>query len=158
MKDLVSCVHIVAKLKAFNFEVSRRHLADYVKELKSVRHVKHDYFSSFTQSDHCFLASWSLLKLPICQRLRVLSVVIVSHLTYAASACYEPAFNKLKLHVIELDKVKELIYRSFLWTFLLEIGSLSLTIITTKRARNPSKNNLSLFYNPFWIILSYLAC
>ena len=33
MKDLVSCVHIVAKLKAFNFEVSRCHLADYVKEL-----------------------------------------------------------------------------------------------------------------------------
>ena len=105
MKDLVSCVHIVAKLKAFNFEVSRCHLADY---------VKHDYFSSFNQSDHCFLASWSLLKLPICQRLRVFSVAIVSHLTYASSACYEPAFNKLKLHVIELDKVKELIYRSFL--------------------------------------------
>ena len=33
MKDLVSCVHIVAKLKAFTFEVSRCHLADYVKEL-----------------------------------------------------------------------------------------------------------------------------
>ena len=33
MKDLVSCVHIVAKLKAFNFEVSRCHLPDYVKEL-----------------------------------------------------------------------------------------------------------------------------
>ena len=82
-------------------------------ELKSVRHVKHDYFSSFNQSDHCFLASWSLLKLPICQRLRVLSVVIVSHLTYASSACNKPAFNKLKLHVIKLDKVKELIYRSF---------------------------------------------
>ena len=31
MKDLVSCVHVVAK--AFNFEVSRCHLADYVKEL-----------------------------------------------------------------------------------------------------------------------------
>ena len=60
-----------------------------------------------------FLASWSLLKLPICQRLRVLSVVIVSHLTYASSACNKPAFNKLKLHVIKLDKVKELIYRSF---------------------------------------------
>ena len=108
MKDLVSCVHIVAKLKAFNFEVtlSFGRLRQRI-ELKSVRHVKHDYFSSFIQSDHCFLASWStLLKLPICQRLRVLSVAIVPQLTCASSPCYKPAFNKLKLHVIELDKVK----------------------------------------------------
>ena len=42
---------------------------------------------------------------------------IVSHLTYASSACYKAAFNKLKLHVIELDKVKELIYRSFFVDF-----------------------------------------
>ena len=32
--------------------------------LKCVPHVQHDYFSSFNQSDHCFLDS-SLLKLPI---------------------------------------------------------------------------------------------
>ena len=120
--------------------------------LKSVPYVEQDYFSSFNQSDYYFLASWSLLKRPIlCQTLRVLfllweycfalltvnslgrryerkdlvklfSVGIVSHITYASSVCYKSAFNKLKLHVIELDKVKALIYRSFLWTFLLEIG------------------------------------
>ena len=36
-------------------KLSRRHLADYVKKkiaLKSVRHVQHDDFSSFNQSDH----------------------------------------------------------------------------------------------------------
>jgi len=36
--------------------------------LKSVPHVQHDYFSSFSQSDHCFLVlslPLSLLKLPI---------------------------------------------------------------------------------------------
>ena len=50
----------------------------------------------------------------------------IFYLTYASSACHKPAFNKLKLHVIELDKVKELIYRSFFWwTFFLEIGSLN---------------------------------
>ena len=31
--------------------------------LKCVPHVQHDYFSSFNQSHHCFLAS-SLLKFP----------------------------------------------------------------------------------------------
>ena len=39
--------------------------------LKCMSHVQHDYFSSFNQSDHCFLAlslplPSSLLKLPIC--------------------------------------------------------------------------------------------
>ena len=111
--------------------------------------MKHDYFSSFNQLDHCFLALWSLLKRPICQRLRVLSsegniallslqltrqggakkekllfaVTIVSHVTFTSSVCYKSGFNQLKLHVIELDKVKEFINQSFLWTFLLQMGS-----------------------------------
>ena len=72
-----------------------------------------------------------------------------------SSVCYKPAFNKLKPHVIELDKVKELIYRSFLWTFSLVIGSSSLTIMTSKRARTSSKNDTQPFCNHFW---SYLAC
>ena len=41
--------------------------------LKSVPHVQHDYFSSFNQSDHCFLVlslplPSSLLKLPITRK------------------------------------------------------------------------------------------
>ena len=41
--------------------------------LKCVPHVQHDYFSSFNQSDHCFLVSSlplppSLLKLPILRQ------------------------------------------------------------------------------------------
>ena len=104
-------------------------------------HVKHDYFSSFNQSDHCLLASWSLpymskitssfLRREYCFALLTVNslgrskerkdlvsyclveVAIVSHITYASSVCYKSAFNKLKLHVIALDKVKELIYRSF---------------------------------------------
>ena len=67
MKDLVSCVHIVAKV--FTWQTTSKNCI----YLKSVPHVKHDYFSSFNQPDHCLLASWSLLKRPICQRLRVLS-------------------------------------------------------------------------------------
>ena len=34
--------------------------------LKDVPHVQHDYFPSFNQSDHCFLAS--SLPLPLCLR------------------------------------------------------------------------------------------
>jgi len=64
MKELLLCVHAVVEI--LNLEISRCHLAGYVKELyilKCVPHVQHDYFSSVNQSDHCFLAS-SLLKLP----------------------------------------------------------------------------------------------
>ena len=62
------CVHVV--VETLNLEISRCHLADDFKELYyCVPHVQHDYFSSFNQSDHCFLASSlalppSLLKLP----------------------------------------------------------------------------------------------
>ena len=71
MKDLLLGVHVV-KVKTLNLQISRCRLADYVKEFyqKGVPHVRHDYFSSFTQLDHCFLALSlpllsSLLKLPI---------------------------------------------------------------------------------------------
>ena len=52
MKDLRLCVHVVAK--TLNLEISRCHLADYVKEFyfKCVPHVQHDYFASFNQSDY----------------------------------------------------------------------------------------------------------
>ena len=40
----------------------RRRFADYVKTSpKSMLHVRHDYFSSFNQSNHCFLS----LSLPL---------------------------------------------------------------------------------------------
>ena len=51
MKDLMLCVHVVVKFG--NLEISRCHLADYVKEL-CVPHVQHGYISSFNQSDHCY--------------------------------------------------------------------------------------------------------
>ena len=38
--------------------------------LKCVPHVQHGYFSSFNQSDHCFLAS-SLVQLPILRPKRL---------------------------------------------------------------------------------------
>mgnify|MGYP006964567600 FL=1 len=58
--------------KTLNLGISCRRLADYVKEFywdACMPHVQQDYFSSFVQSDHCFLASSvplpsSLLKLP----------------------------------------------------------------------------------------------
>ena len=57
MKDLLFGVHVV--VKTLNLEISRCHLTDYVKEF--VPHVQYDYFSSFNQSDHCFL----VLSLPM---------------------------------------------------------------------------------------------
>ena len=38
---------------------------------------------------------------------------LISRYCFSSSICYKSAFNKLKLHVIELDEVKELICRSF---------------------------------------------
>ena len=48
--------------------------------IKCVPHMQHDYFSSFNQSDHCFLASSlplpsSLRKLPIEVRTGVANIV-----------------------------------------------------------------------------------
>ena len=70
MKDLLLCVHVV--VKTLNLEISRFYRFGRLRQrivLKSVLHVLHDYFSSFNQSDHCFVASLlllpsSLLKLP----------------------------------------------------------------------------------------------
>ena len=68
---------------------SRCCLADYVKEieLKSVPHVQHDYFSSFNQSDRCFLALSlplpSLLKLSIVQCNRSLKLFYTLSATFA---------------------------------------------------------------------------
>ena len=69
MKDLLLCVHVVVKtLNLEIFTLSFGRLRQTIV-LKCVLHVQHDYFSSFNQSDHCFLASslWlpsSPLKLP----------------------------------------------------------------------------------------------
>ena len=59
-------------VKTSNMKISRRRLADYVKKFapKGVPHVQLDYFSSFNQSNHWFVALSSLLwssflKLPI---------------------------------------------------------------------------------------------
>ena len=65
MKDSLLFVHLV--IKTLHLEITRCHVIDCVKELP---HVQQDYFSSFNQSDHCFLAlsmplPSSLLKLPI---------------------------------------------------------------------------------------------
>ena len=49
-------------LKFGNFTLSFGRLRQRIA-LKCVPHVQHDYFYSFNQSDHCFLAS-SLIKLP----------------------------------------------------------------------------------------------
>ena len=57
MKDLLFGVHVF--VKTLNLEISRCHLTDYVEEF--VPHVQYDYFSSFNQSDHCFL----VLSLPM---------------------------------------------------------------------------------------------
>ena len=49
-------------VRIWEMKISRRRLADYVKNCsKSLPHVQHDYFSSFNQSNHWFVAlSWSL--------------------------------------------------------------------------------------------------
>ena len=49
-----------------NLKISRLLLADYIKKIapKSVPHVQHDYYSSFSQSNHWFVAlslAWSFL-------------------------------------------------------------------------------------------------
>ena len=71
MKDLLFLAQVV--VKTLNLEISRRHLAKCAEMkrivLKCVPHVQHDYFSSFNQLYHCFLAlslpfPSSFLKLP----------------------------------------------------------------------------------------------
>ena len=64
MKDLLLCVDVVVKSFTSFGRLRQRFV------LKWVPYVQHGYFSSFHQSDHCFLASSlpllsSLLKLPI---------------------------------------------------------------------------------------------
>ena len=69
MKDLLLCVHVVVKtLNLEIFTLSFGRLRQTIV-LKRVLHVQNDYFSSFNQSDHCFLSSSlslpsSSLKLP----------------------------------------------------------------------------------------------
>ena len=63
------CSRCRQNLKFENFTLSFGRLRQRI-ELKCVPHVQHDYFPSFNQSDHCFLAlslplPSSLLKLPI---------------------------------------------------------------------------------------------
>ena len=68
MIDLLLCVHVVVKHQFGNFTLSFGKLRQNIV-LTCVPHVQHDYFFSFNQSDHCFLASSlpsSLLKVPIC--------------------------------------------------------------------------------------------
>ena len=71
MKDLLLCVHVFVKTLnlELNFTLSFGRLRQRML-LNCVPHGQHDYFSSFNQSDHCFLASAlplpsSFLKLPI---------------------------------------------------------------------------------------------
>ena len=64
----VVCWRCRENLKFGNFTLSFGRLRQRIV-LKCILHVQHDCFSSFNQSDHCFLASslplpWSLLKLP----------------------------------------------------------------------------------------------
>ena len=72
MKDVVSCVHIVAK-----GSISKSHVVIWQTTSKNCIKVRAAcearlFFFSFNQSDY-FLASWFLLKRPILfQRLRVL--------------------------------------------------------------------------------------
>ena len=49
------CVHVV--VKTLNLEISRFHLADYVKEL---------YLGAFNLSDHCFLAGVVVAVAVVC--------------------------------------------------------------------------------------------
>ena len=51
MKDLLLCVHVVVKTKL--------KFGKFTLSFGRLKCVQHDYFSSFNQSDHCFLA-WSL--------------------------------------------------------------------------------------------------
>ena len=55
--DLLLCVHVAAK--TLILKILRCYLTEYVKEmhlLKRVPHGQYDYFSTFSQSDHCFPA------------------------------------------------------------------------------------------------------
>ena len=66
---IVVCSRCPENFKFENFTLSFGRLRQRIL-LKYVPHVQHDYFSSFNQSDHCFLASSlplpsSLLKLAI---------------------------------------------------------------------------------------------
>ena len=56
MNDLLMGVHVV--VKTLSLEISRYRLRRLRQRilLKCVPHVQHDYFSSFNQSEHCFLA------------------------------------------------------------------------------------------------------
>ena len=58
----VMCSRFGQNLKLGNFTLSFGRLRQRIV-LKCVPHVQHDYFSSFNQSDHCFLAS--SLPLPV---------------------------------------------------------------------------------------------
>ena len=62
MKDLLLGVHFVVKtLKKFQVVVWQTKAKNFAKVEP---HVHHDYFSSFNQSDHCFLALSLPLLLP----------------------------------------------------------------------------------------------
>ena len=69
MIDLLLCVCVVVKTLIWNFHVAIFGKLRQRILLKCVPHVQHDYFSSFNQSDHCFIVPslslpLSLLKLP----------------------------------------------------------------------------------------------
>ena len=61
------------KFGSFTLSFGRPRQRIVLKCVLHVQHVQHDYFSSFNQSDHCFLASpllLSLLKLTLFSRVR----------------------------------------------------------------------------------------
>ena len=60
----VGCSHCHRNLKFGNFTLSLGKLCQIIV-LKCVPHMQHNYFSSFNQSNHCFLASLLLLLLSL---------------------------------------------------------------------------------------------
>ena len=92
-----------AVVRTSKMKISRRHLADYVKTApESVPHEQHDYFSSFNQSNHLFVASSlpllsSFLKLPTDALIHLLGLVFLLHFKTLArptqTKCHTFAFG-----------------------------------------------------------------
>ena len=124
--------HIKAKKKkiyccelALSSEISRRRLADYVKtlhQLKSVLHVQHNYFSSFNQSNHWFVAFSLTLpssKYEISRR-RLADYVKTYH-QKACRACSTIIFLHSTNQIIDLRRCRWRCRRQ-IWNSLISFG------------------------------------
>ena len=61
--------------------------------------------------------------------------------------------------IFELDRVEDLIYRSFFYDISCnDLGSSSLATMTKKKGRTLSENEAKPFWNDFWSISSHLTC